>query len=35
MILDLNPEFGYELVCSAPYAYWAKKQGQEVKITTI
>lgn len=34
MTLDLNPEFGYELVCSAPYAYWAKQQGQDVKIIT-
>ena len=34
MELNLNPEFGYELVCSAPYAYWLKKQGEYVKVTT-
>jgi len=34
MIIDLNPEFGYELVCSAPYAYWLKKNGHYVKVIT-
>ena len=34
MILDLNPEFGYELVCSAPYAYWLKQNGEYVKVIT-
>ena len=34
MILDLNPEFGYEVVCAAPYAYWLKQQGEYVKVTT-
>lgn len=34
MILDLNPEFGYELVCAAPYAYWLKEQGEYVKVIT-
>lgn len=34
MVLDLNPEFGYELVCAAPYAYWLKEQGEYVKIIT-
>jgi len=34
MTLDLNPEFGYELVCAAPYAYWLKEQGEYVKIIT-
>jgi len=34
MELNLNPEFGYELACSAPYAYWLKKQGEYVKVTT-
>lgn len=32
--IDLNPEFGYELVCSAPYAYWLKEQGKYVKVVT-
>ncbi len=31
MIIDLNPEFGYELVCAAPYAYWLKEQGEYMK----
>jgi hypothetical protein len=34
MIINLNPEFGYELVCAAPYAYWLKKQGEYVKVVT-
>lgn len=34
MTLDLNPEFGYELVCAAPYAYWLKEQGEHVKVVT-
>lgn len=34
MIIDLNPEFGYELVCAAPYAYWLKEQGEYVKVVT-
>jgi hypothetical protein len=34
MTLDLNPEFGYELVCAAPYAYWLKEQGEYVKVVT-
>jgi len=34
MTLDLNPEFGYELVCAAPYAYWLKQQGEYVKVVT-
>ena len=34
MVLDLNPEFGYELVCAAPYAYWLKEQGEYVKVIT-
>jgi len=34
MILNLNPEFGYELVCAAPYAYWLKEQGEFVKVIT-
>lgn len=34
MVIDLNPEFGYELVCAAPYAYWLKEQGEYVKVIT-
>ncbi len=34
MTIDLNPEFGYELVCAAPYAYWLKEQGEHVKVIT-
>jgi len=34
MTLDLNPEFGYELVCAMPYAYWLKQQGEYVKVVT-
>lgn len=34
MTLDLNPEFGYEVVCAAPYAYWLKQQGEYVKVIT-
>jgi hypothetical protein len=34
MTIDLNPEFGYELVCAAPYAYWLKEQGEYVKVIT-
>jgi hypothetical protein len=28
MIIDVNPEFGYELVCSMPYAYWLHQRGE-------
>lgn len=34
MTIDLYPEFGYELVCAAPYAYWLKEQGEYVKVVT-
>ena len=34
MIIDIRPEFGYELVCAAPYAYWLKEQGEYVKVVT-
>lgn len=34
MIIDIRPEFGYELVCAAPYAYWLKEQGEHVKVIT-
>ena len=32
--LNINPEFGYEIVCAAPYAYWLHQQGKLGKITT-
>ena len=28
MVVDVRPEFGYDLVCAAPYAYWLHKQGE-------
>ena len=34
MIINLNPEFGYELVCAMPYAYWLKQQGEHVEVIT-
>ena len=34
MIIDNNPEFGYELACSMPYAYWLHQQGKLKKIVT-
>ena len=32
MIIDVHPEFGYELAISAPYAYWLHKQGKLDKV---
>ena len=34
MVINLNPEFGYELVCAMPYAYWLKQQGEHVEVIT-
>lgn len=34
MIIDVNPEFGYELVCSIPYANWLHQNGQLEKVIT-
>ena len=34
MIINIKPEFGYELVCSAPYAYFLKQKGEYVKVIT-
>jgi hypothetical protein len=34
MTIDINPEFGYELVCSIPYANWLKQHGLLEKIVT-
>ena len=32
MIINTNPEFGYELACSIPYAYWLHQQGKLEKL---
>ena len=34
MIIDVCPEFGYEIACVAPYAYWLHKNNQLEKIIT-
>jgi hypothetical protein len=34
MIIDVNPEFGYEISCSIPYAYWLHKKGELEKVVT-
>lgn len=34
MKIDVFPEFGYEMVCSAPYAYWLHQRGELEKVTT-
>lgn len=34
MIIDVHPEFGYELVCAIPYANWLQQQGQLEKVIT-
>tara|TARA_R110001583_G_scaffold90811_1_gene232815 strand:+ start:12773 stop:13708 length:936 start_codon:yes stop_codon:yes gene_type:complete len=34
MIINTNPEFGYELACSIPYAYWLHQQGKLEKVIT-
>lgn len=34
MIIDVCPEFGYEIVCSIPYAYWLHKQNKLDKVIT-
>tara|TARA_R110001592_G_scaffold10504_6_gene54356 strand:- start:3791 stop:4732 length:942 start_codon:yes stop_codon:yes gene_type:complete len=34
IIVDTNPEFGYELACAAPYAYWLHKNNMLEKIIT-
>jgi|TARA_R110002153_G_C13277445_1_gene493794 hypothetical protein len=34
MIINVNPEFGYELVCAAPYAYWLHQRGELDKVIT-
>jgi hypothetical protein len=32
MIIDIHPEFGYEIACAVPYAYWLHKQGKLGKL---
>lgn len=34
MTIDVYPEFGYEIVCSIPYAYWLHKQNKLDKVIT-
>ena len=34
MIIDVHPEFGYELVCSIPYAYYLHKNNKLEKVIT-
>ena len=34
MIIDTNPEFGYEIACVIPYAYWLHEQGKLEKVIT-
>ena len=34
MIIDVKPEFGYEIACSIPYAYWLHKRGELEKVIT-
>jgi len=34
MIIDVNPEFGYELACSIPYANYLHQRGELEKVVT-
>ena len=34
MVIDIHPEFGYEMACSMPYAYWLHKKRESVKVIT-
>ncbi len=34
MIIDVHPEFGYEMACSMPYAYWLHQRGELEKVVT-
>ena len=34
MIIDVNPEFGYEMACALPYAYYLHQQGKLEKVVT-
>jgi len=34
MIVDVCPEFGYEIACTIPYAYWLHVHGELEKVVT-
>jgi hypothetical protein len=34
MIIDVSPEFGYELACSIPYAYYLQQKNKLEKVIT-
>ncbi len=34
MVIDVHPEFGYEVACSIPYAYWLHEQGELDGVVT-
>ena len=34
MVIDVHPEFGYEIVCSIPYAYYLQQKGELEKVVT-
>jgi hypothetical protein len=34
MIIDVHPEFGYEIACAIPYAYWLHTQNKLEKVIT-
>ena len=34
MVIDVYPEFGYEIVCSIPYAYYLQQRGELEKVVT-
>ena len=34
MVIDVNPEFGYEMACSMPYAYWLHNRNELEKVIT-
>ncbi len=34
VVVNVNPEFSYELVCAAPYAYWLHQKGVLEKVIT-
>lgn len=34
MVIDVHPEFGYEIACAVPYAYWLHLRGELEKVIT-
>ena len=34
MIIDVRPEFGYEMACAMPYAFWLHNRGRLEKVIT-